>query len=53
MRDQTSSPAESRMARDMSVSMTRGATALTVIRRGAGSTAMARVKALIAPLLAA
>lgn len=40
------------MACDMSVSMTPRATALTVIRRGAGSTARARVKALIAPLLA-
>ena len=33
--------------------MTPGATALTVMPRGATSTASARVKALIAPLLAA
>jgi hypothetical protein len=33
--------------------MTPGATAFTVILRGASSTASARVKALIAPLLAA
>jgi threonine/homoserine/homoserine lactone efflux protein len=37
----------------MSVTMTPGATVFTVIRRGASSTARARVKALIAPLLAA
>jgi hypothetical protein len=52
-RARTSSPASSRTACDISVSMTPGATALTAILRGASSTASARVNALIAPLLAA
>ena len=47
------SPALLRTASLMSVSMKPGAMALTVTPRLASSTARARVKALIAPLLAA
>ena len=53
MRALTLSPAISRTLSDISVSITPGATQFTVIFRGASSTASARVKALIAPLLAA
>src|ERR1700738_5242270 len=52
MRALTSSPASSRTASDISVSTTPGATAFTMILRGANSTASARVNALTAPLLA-
>ena len=38
IRDSTASPARSRTSRDISVSMTPGATAFTVIPRGASST---------------
>ena len=53
IRDSTASPARSRTSRDISVSITPGATAFTVMPRGASSTATDRVKALMAPLLAA
>ena len=47
------SPALFRTASLISVSMNPGATAFTVMFRDPNSTAKARVKALIAPLLAA
>ena len=53
IRDVIWSPASARTVRDISVSITPGATALTVMLRGASSTASDLVNALIAPLLAA
>ena len=52
MRDLISSPPSSRTVRDISVSMTPGATAFTVMPRGASSTASDRVKALTAGVTA-